>query len=114
MTKNKIYDKWAYTSNEEERKISNSKAFKELQENYKILRSNGDNHVKPTQEYLDKYDFIYSSKIINNGIEYIVYKYPKELNNDEIALICDMGNLCMGYSIFKKYGNGIIFQTYDY
>lgn len=30
--------------------------------------------------------------------DYYIYKAPKELTKDEIALILDNGNLCFGYS----------------
>lgn len=102
MTKNKIYSKWAFTENEREKVTSNRQALKELKERYKILKLNDINHRKPIQEELDNNDIVFSRKACYLHGEYMVYKKPIELTNDEMALICDDGNLCFGYTTSKN------------
>lgn len=100
MTKSKIYVQWAFTENESEKAKSNRDAYNELKERYKILKLSDAYHSYPTQEQLDNNDIVYSRKACCRHGEYIVYKKPKGLTDDEMALICDYGlfNLCYGYS----------------
>lgn len=107
MTKNKIYSKWAYTENEREKAVSNREAYKELKAKYKILKLSDYNHISPTQEQLESNDIVYSRKACYHHGEYRVYKKPKDLTNNEMALICDGGNLCFGY-----YTNNIMCDYY--
>ena len=97
MTKSKIYVQWAFTENESEKAKSNRDAYNELKERYKILKLSDVYHKQPTQEQLDNYDIVFSRSACYLHGEYIVYKKPEELTDDEMALICDDGNLCFGY-----------------
>lgn len=96
MTKNKIYNKWAFTENEREKAESNRNAYNELKEKYKILMIS--EYRKPTEEELANNDIVISRRACYKHGEYIVYKRPAELTDDEMALICDCGNLCFGYT----------------
>lgn len=107
--KNKIYVQWAFTENEDEKAKSNLEAYKELQEKYKILKLSDYNYRRPTEVELAKNDIVYSRKGCYIHGEYIVYKKPRELTNDEMALICDEGNLCFGYTI----GGGCDFYVFE-
>lgn len=100
MTKNKIYKNWAFTENEREKAESNMNAYNELKEKYKILiiSKYGSEHRKPTEEELANNDIVVSRRACYKHGEYIVYKRPVELTDDEIVLICDRGNLCFGYT----------------
>lgn len=102
MTKNKIYKNWAFTENEREKAESNMNAYNELKEKYKILMISiskyGSEYRKPTEEELANNDIVISRRACYKHGEYIVYKRPVELTDDEIVLICDRGNLCFGYT----------------
>ncbi len=73
---------------------SNLEVYKELKKKYKIRRISSQ---QPTQEELDSNDIVYYGESCYLHGEYFVYKMPKELTDDEMALICDNGNLCFGY-----------------
>lgn len=46
---------------------------------------------------------VYSRKACYAHGEYKIYKCPNEVSLDELALICDGGNLCFGYRGNKKF-----------
>ena len=52
---------------------------------------------------LDQNDIVYSRKACYAHGEYKIYKCPEEITLDELALICDGGNLCFGYSGSKTF-----------
>ena len=66
----KIYREWAFTGNESEKASINREIYKELCEKYKI-----------------------------NHSTYAVIKNNTNLSQLELALICDDGNLCFGYTM---------------
>ena len=70
---------------------------------YKILKVSDINHKEPTKEQLEHYDIVYSRKACYAHGEYRIYKCPEEVELCELALICDDGNLCFGYSGSKNY-----------
>ena len=94
----KVYSSWAFTENEDEKMKINMEIYKELKEKYKILKVSDANHRIPTNEELEKNDIVFSRKACYAHGEYRIYKCPDELTLDELALICDGGNLCFGYS----------------
>lgn len=110
MTKNTIYSSWAFTENEREKAKSNREAYNELQEKYKILTLPVNGHRQPTQEELDNYDIVYSRKACYHHAEYKVYKKPMEVTQLEMALICDQGNLCFGYTLGNGYYDFYVFE----
>ena len=71
----RIYSGWAYTENEKEKARINYEIYKEIKDKAEVkwIRS-----LYGRQEY----------EVVSN---------PHNLNNDELALICDEGNLCFGY-----------------
>ena len=96
-----VYKAWAYTENEEMKSKSNWIAYRELDEKYKINR-NGD-----TSTNLDDYDIVVGLVNRSYGNEsYEIYKNAPNLSLDELALICDEGNLCFGY---RYDGNIVIY-----
>ena len=70
----KIYSSWAFKENESEKAHCNREIYKELCEKYKISRYKVENP--------DDYDIVLT-----------------ELSQLELALICDDGNLCFGYTM---------------
>lgn len=99
----KIYSSWAFTEKEEEKAKINNSIYKELKEKYRILKVSDINHKEPTKEELEQNDIVYSRKACYGHGEYKIYKCPNEVTLDELALICDGGNLCFGYRGNKNF-----------
>ena len=104
----KVYDSWAFTENEQEKGKINREIYQELCSKYKILKVGHDAWGKknepfsiPTSEELANNDFVYARRACYARGEYKIYKCPNELTLDEIALICDEGSLCFGYTKYK-------------
>ena len=102
--KRKVDDKWAFTENENEKGRINREIYEKLCSKYKVLRVGRDAIGKiyesfstPTSEELANNDFVYARRVDYASSEYKIYKCPNELTLDEIALICDDGDLCFGY-----------------
>lgn len=87
----KVYSSWAFSKNEEEKSNINHEIYKELCEKYKISRCIVKN--------LDDYDIVLKRKPGYNHSTYSVVKNNTELSQEELALICDGGNLCFGYTM---------------
>nr|DAY63164.1 MAG TPA: hypothetical protein [Caudoviricetes sp.] len=98
-----VYESYAFTENEEEKMAINRQIYSELQKKYKILKVSDINHKEPTKEQLEHYDIVYSRKACYAHGEYRIYKCPESVSLDELALICDDGNLCFGYRGDKKF-----------
>ena len=103
-----IYEPWAFTENEREKAKINKEIYQELCNKYKILKvrrdaleSKNEPFSVPTTEELANNDFVYARRACYLRGEYKIYKCPDELTLDEIALICDEGNLCFGYARYK-------------
>ncbi|KAA9291754.1 hypothetical protein [Streptococcus anginosus] len=106
MTENKIYSPWAFTGDEDLKQQSNLAALKELKEKYSI-KAKWD-YDKMTSEEQDNVDVVYDP--VGGGYAHSLYEVIKNkpgLSTLELALICDNGNLCFGYS--KRSGNIAIY-----
>ena len=90
----RIYSAYAFTENEREKSIMNSTIYKELKEKYRILRYKVDN--------LEDYDIVLDHTPCMYRSVYKVIKNNTQLSSLELALICDDGSLCFGYS---RHGN---------
>lgn len=100
--KKMVYTSYAFTENEDEKMRINREIYGELKQKYKILKISDIDHTSPTGKQLAEYDIVYSRKACYAHGEYKIYKCPEEIRLDELALICDDGNLCFGYSGSKK------------
>lgn len=80
----KIYVCWAFKEHEREMSIINHQIYKELKEKYKINEG-------------EDSDIVYNRIAGYNHSDYFIKKCPDEVTEDELALICDKGNLCFGY-----------------
>ena len=77
MLERKVYVSWAFTENEGEKATINYEIYKEIRNKAKVVRvSSGYAHT-----------------------EYKVLENPEKLSLDQLALICDGGNLCFGYRV---------------
>lgn len=109
MIEKKVYRGWAYKEDEEAKKDMNRAIYNELIDKYKCLYKD-----KPTQEDLNNYDFVYGN-YRNNVLcdDYMVYKKPEKLTDDEAMLIIDNGNLCFGGRNYGNYSiNGLKCKCY--
>lgn len=101
MVEKKIYDMWAFSENAFEKRDMNTLILKELNEKYRI-NTNGlvFNEQRRKFEEIDPEDFDVIIKSAGSGYgckHYDIIKNAPNLSNDELALICDGGNLCFGY-----------------
>ena len=82
----RIYSPWAFTENEREKAKINFEIYKEIKDKAEVkwVRS------------------------LHGRQEYEVVSNPHNLNDDELALICDGGNLCYGY---RTKGDLIVIYT---
>lgn len=99
----KIYNRWAFTENEMEKFEINKEILKEIKQKYKICKVSDIDHKEPTQEQLNYNDIVYSRKACYHKGDYKIYKCPDEISVIEMALICDDGNLCFGYTGNKNH-----------
>ena len=90
----KVYESYAFTENENEKFKINYEIYEELKRKYKILKVSDIDHKIPTKEELEQNDIVYSRKACYAHGEYRIYKCPDEVTLNELALICDGGNLC--------------------
>ena len=98
MLEKKIYKGYFMSRYEKEMDIINKTIRDELYSKYKVLRITSLIPRIPTEEELNNYDFIYCKHDTYSCTydNYEIFKKPKELADDEIALI--LGNLMFGYS----------------
>lgn len=99
----KVYSSYAFEENEKEKMKINREIYNELKEKYKILKCSDIEHKEPTSEDLEQNDIVYSRKACYAHGEYKIYKCPEAVTVDELALICDGGNLCFGYRGNKNF-----------
>ena len=92
MIERKVYNGWAYTANEDEKAQINMEIYEELCKKYKISYN-----LPETEEEAEQYDIIvHFCRSWYASCEYEIIKRPQDVTDDEIALICDSGNLCFG------------------
>ena len=96
----RVYESWAFTKDELEKRNINSLIYKELSEKYKISHSSRQyNSILKRMEdvKLDDYDIVLDRTSCYGHSKYRIVKNNTDLSRDELALICDRGNLCFGY-----------------
>lgn len=101
----RVYSPWAYTENDFEKREVNKAIYNELINKYKITNNitrNYQMYNSKTYSFepanLDNYDIAFSYVGSSCGnIVYQIIKNAPNLSNDELALLCDEGNLCFGH-----------------
>lgn len=96
MIEKRIYSSWAFSENEREKSKINYELYKEKYEpkSKKCWKNN-----QPTEDDLKNF-MCYEN--VGSGYAHTKYRIlsnPYNFSNLELALICDMGNLCFGYRI---------------
>ena len=100
MVERKIWPSFAFTENEQEKAKMNAEIHKELTEKYKVYRNDCKIDLADGKDCdFSKYDIVIGRKAGYNHALYRVYKNAPELNTTELALICDHGSLCFGYTM---------------
>ena len=95
---NKIYSQWAFTENEREKARINREIYNELKRKHKVYIHGSKQHLKDKIDVnFDEYDVVIGRSACYLHGEYTVHKNAPKLSNDELALLCDSGNLCFGY-----------------
>ena len=91
----RIYSPWAFGSEEREKECINRLIYNELKGKFKKFYNN-----EPSDE--EKLSFM-CYRLVRQGYgttTYNILSNPYDFTNDELALICDNGNLCFGYRGF--------------
>lgn len=87
----KVYVSWAFSENENEKMKINHKIYEDLNKKYKISYNSKDNQ--------DEFDLIISRTPAHHHSLHRIIKNSTSLSRDELALVCDRGNLCFGYTM---------------
>lgn len=100
MIEKRIYSSYAFTEDEREKGKQNREIYKELKEKYKVYRHDLKYHLQDGNDCnFSEYDVVIGRKPGYAHAEYCIYKNAPELSLAELALLCDHGNLCFGYSV---------------
>jgi len=92
-----VYSSWAYTKDEMDKCKINNETYKWLKETYKIAT---EWFIENKKLIIDDFDIVYESTGVGYGTHsYKIIKNSLDLPNNYLALICDDGNLCFGYSM---------------
>jgi hypothetical protein len=103
MIDKKIYVEWAFKENETEKALMNRQIHKDLTAEYRVYRRDTDIVVRDgTDCTFSEYDIVIGRKAGYNHALYRIYKNLPGLSQDELALLCDHGNLCFGYTMKGK------------
>lgn len=95
-----IHKNWAFSLDEKKCSFENAESYSQLISQYKIKRVRGINE-KVNDEA--GYDIVIAGGACYYGrTVYYIMKAPAEISVDELALICDTGNLCFGYEGDRK------------
>ena len=93
----RVYSQWAFQDDWEKKRDMNMSIYKELREKYKISFDLMPEQEKEFDVVIRFLDYGYANK------KYEICKNKQNLSMDELALICDGGNLCFGYRTEGKY-----------
>lgn len=105
MIEKKVYSGWAFSENEDEKAKINMQIYKWICNKYRISRSS-------YKCNFDDYDLVFDRIPGYNHSEYHIKKNVTCLTQDELALVCDEGNLCFGYDKFNTH-NGKFFYIFE-
>lgn len=100
MVEKRIYSSYAFSENEREKGARNYEIFKEMKEKYRVFRHDLKIDLVDGEDCsFDDYDIVIGRKPGYNHALYRIYKNTPGLSDLELALLCDGGNLCFGYSM---------------
>lgn len=100
MIENKIYASWAFSEDENEKMEINRNIYVVLMEKYRIYRNDLTNKLVDKADCdFGEYDIVIGRKAGYHHSEYTIFKNSPKLTNTELALLCDQGSLCFGYTM---------------
>lgn len=94
VVEKRIYNGYAFSENELDKRDINYRIYRELTQKYKILYKN--QYKQYTSEELATYDLIFTRSACYLHSTYTVLKKPENITDEELLLIFDKGNLCFG------------------
>ena len=99
----RVYSKWAFEENSTKKSKINEQIYEELISKYKVARVSSLSFPKKEalKAYKDYDLVIEGGSGYGRAISFRVVKNTTSLSLDEVALICDKGNLCFGYEVTK-------------
>ena len=98
MLERKVYSAWAFDKDGIDKSAINRQIYNKLEP--KVKRCYLDYNTKKSNcstDDLQKYCCIESVGSGYGNMKYRILSNPYGFNKDELALICDTGNLCFGY-----------------
>ncbi|WP_088838885.1 hypothetical protein [Listeria sp. ILCC792] len=95
MVEEKIYNGYAFSENEGEKIQVNRKIYNQMLEKYKVYRN--DLRLNPDVD-LNEFDVVIGREPGYHRAKYNIIKNAPSLNDLELLLLCDSGNLCFGGS----------------
>ncbi|GHV34272.1 hypothetical protein FACS1894187_04510 [Synergistales bacterium] len=100
MIEKKIYSSWAFKANENEKAAMNAEIHKELTEKHRVFRNDSKKGLHDGEDcnFAD-YDVIIGRSAQYKHALYHIHKNAPNLSIEELALLCDHGNLCFGYTV---------------
>ena len=93
----KVYVKWAFTENESEKRKTNAETYESICKKWRIGYHD---NLREINE--DDFDLIIERAAGYLHSTYRIIKNETDLSRDEIALVCDDGNLFFGYTMKGK------------
>ena len=100
MIEKKIYPSFAFTENEQEKAKMNAEIYREFIEKFKVYRNDTKIDLADGVDCdFSEYDIVIGRKPGYNHALYKVYKNNPLLNTTALALICDHGSLCFGFTM---------------
>lgn len=100
MIERKIYPRFAFTEDEQEKARCNREIYAELNSKYKIYRRDTKMTLVDGEDCdFSQFDVVIGRSAGYNHALYKVYKNAPNLSQEELALVCDCGNLCFGYTM---------------
>ena len=92
---NQIYSSWAFTENEHQKRDSNIKAYDALKDKSIVVYGS---KLPIAEDVLKSKSVLLDYKHGYGHTDYKILSNPNNLSTLELALVCDRGNLCFGYS----------------
>ena len=111
MLERRVYSGWAWKEGAAEKSRINNELYAELAPKVKMCYVNPKTRLLDcTSEDMEKYCCIISDGRGYANLRYRVLSNPYGFSNDELALVCDNGNLCFGY---RMDGADVVVVYYD-
>lgn len=100
MIEKRIYSSWAFTEDEREKAAVNAEIHRELREKHRVFRHDLKKELRDGEECnFSDYDVVIGRSARYHHALYHIHKNVPNLSVEELALLCDGGDLCFGYTM---------------